>query len=122
MYSKGHSLRNGFALKLIPIYRLSEGKENLVQNEATLNECISILKNNVVILIFSEGLCKNEWQLRPLKKKGTARLAFKAWQEAGIEKMQIQTVELTYNSFSLLLKTIWIKLAITINKNDFEIQ
>lgn len=108
------------ALKLIPIYRLSEGKENLTQNEATFHECISILKNNGAILIFSEGLCKNEWQLRPLKK-GTARLAFRAWQEHGIEKMKVQPVGLTYNSFTLPLKTVWIKLAATIHKNVFEI-
>lgn len=64
-------------LHLIPIYRLQEGAENLHRNEETFAQCYEILKNNGQILIFSEGVCKLEKRLRPLKK-GTARLAFGA--------------------------------------------
>ena len=56
------------ALHLIPIYRLTEGKKNLGKNEDTFKRCIELLKQNQTILIFSEGLCVNEWRLRPLKK------------------------------------------------------
>lgn len=86
------------ALHLIPIYRLSEGKENLSKNKDTFQTCIDLLQQNQTILIFSEGICKNEWQLRPLKK-GTARLALMAT-EAGLTNLRIQPTAINYSSFS----------------------
>ncbi len=86
------------ALHLIPIYRLSEGKENLSKNKDTFQTCIDLLQQNQTILIFSEGICKNEWQLRPLKK-GTARLALMAT-GAGLTNLRIQPTAINYSSFS----------------------
>lgn len=86
------------ALHLIPIYRLSEGKENLIKNTETFSTCIDLLKKNQTILIFSEGICKNEWNLRPLKK-GTARLALAALKE-GVTNLKIQPTNINYTSFS----------------------
>ncbi len=63
------------ALKMIPIYRLSEGKEHLALNDATFEQCKQLFLQGGIVLIFSEGLCKNQWILRPLKK-GTGRIAF----------------------------------------------
>jgi 1-acyl-sn-glycerol-3-phosphate acyltransferase len=60
--------------KLIPIYRLQEGAENLVKNKDTFNRCHAIFRKGGAILMFSEGLCIQEMRLRPLKK-GTARIA-----------------------------------------------
>ncbi|MBC5863612.1 1-acyl-sn-glycerol-3-phosphate acyltransferase [Flavobacterium turcicum] len=85
------------ALHLIPIYRLSEGKENLSKNDDTFQTCINLLQQNQTILIFSEGICKNEWQLR-LLKKGTARLALMA-AEAGLKNLRIQPTAINYSSF-----------------------
>lgn len=86
------------SLQLIPIYRLSEGKSNLSKNEDTFKKCMALLKENKTILIFSEGLCVNEWQLRPLKK-GTARLALLAKNEA-IFNLKVQPTNLNYSSFT----------------------
>jgi 1-acyl-sn-glycerol-3-phosphate acyltransferase len=86
------------ALHLIPIYRLSEGKNNLSKNEETFRRCVALLKQKQTILIFSEGLCVNEWKLRPLKK-GTARLALLANQE-GVSNLRIQPTNLNYSSFT----------------------
>jgi 1-acyl-sn-glycerol-3-phosphate acyltransferase len=85
------------SLQLIPIYRLSEGKSNLVKNEDTFKRCLSLLKNKETILIFSEGICVNEWQLRPLKK-GTARLALMASTE-NKAVVKIQPTNINYSSF-----------------------
>ena len=63
------------ALKMIPIYRLSEGKEHLALNDATFEQCKQLFLQGGIVLIFSEGLCKNQWILRPLKK-GTGRIVF----------------------------------------------
>ena len=86
------------SLHLIPIYRLSEGKENLSKNKDTFEICVELLKQNHTILIFSEGICVNEWNLRVLKK-GTARLALLALNE-NITNLEIQPTNVNYSSFS----------------------
>ncbi len=86
------------SLHLIPIYRLSEGKENLSKNTETFDSCMTLLKKNQTILIFSEGICINEWKLRPLKK-GTARLALLALKD-GISDLEIMPTNINYSSFS----------------------
>ena len=101
--ARGDAFKNQFvarflkSIHLIPIYRLSEGKENLSKNDTTFKTCIDLLKNNKTILIFSEGLCVNEWQLRSLKK-GTARLALMALNE-NINFLLLQPININYSSF-----------------------
>jgi 1-acyl-sn-glycerol-3-phosphate acyltransferase len=85
-----------FSLKLLPVYRVSEGVENLEDNYKTFDACKKIFRQNGIVLIFSEGLCINEWHLRPLKK-GTARLAISSWEE-GIP-LQVLPVGINYSSF-----------------------
>lgn len=60
--------------KLIPIYRLQEGAENLGKNKDTFDKCHAIFRKGGAVLMFSEGLCIQEMRLRALKK-GTARIA-----------------------------------------------
>lgn len=60
--------------KMMPIYRLSEGKEDLGKNKETFDKCHEVFRKGGAILMFSEGLCVQEMRLRPLKK-GTARIA-----------------------------------------------
>lgn len=66
------------SLNVLPVYRVSEGVENLEHNYTTFEACQELFRKNRIVLIFSEGRCINEWHLRPLKK-GTARLALTAW-------------------------------------------
>lgn len=84
------------SLQLLPVYRTSEGVENLGHNYATFNACQETFNNKEIVLIFSEGKCENEWHLRPLKK-GTARLSVTAW-EKNIGLKVIPTA-LNYSSF-----------------------
>ncbi len=91
------------SLKMLPVYRVSEGVENLEHNYKTFDDCIEVFKNNGIVLIFSEGKCVNEWCLRPLKK-GTARLAISAWQQ-GIP-LKIIPLGINYNSFTSFGKNI----------------
>ena len=78
--ARGDSFKNKYiakilaSLNILPVYRISEGAENLNNNYDTFAKCREIFKKNGIVLIFSEGLCINEWKLR-LLKKGTARLA-----------------------------------------------
>ena len=95
------------AVRILPIYRTSEGVENLSSNYSTFDACVEIFRNNGAVQIFSEGLCINEWHLRPLKK-GTARLAFKAWDQQ--IPLKVIPLALNYNSFKLSGKNIFLNL------------
>jgi 1-acyl-sn-glycerol-3-phosphate acyltransferase len=83
-------------LKLLPVYRTSEGVGNLGENYTTFAACRKAFEDGSIVLIFSEGKCENEWHLRPLRK-GTARLAITSWQQ-GIPLKVIPTA-FNYSSF-----------------------
>ncbi|HEY6062399.1 MAG TPA: 1-acyl-sn-glycerol-3-phosphate acyltransferase [Chitinophagaceae bacterium] len=107
------------ALKILPVYRTSEGTENISENYKTFDACISIFRQNGIVAIFSEGICINEWHLRPLKK-GTARLAIKAWEE-GIP-LKILPVGINYSSFTRFGKNIFLNFGEIITANDLDLK
>ena len=118
--ARGDAFKNPFikilaALKILPVYRPSEGVENLSENYKTFDACIEILKDNGVITIFSEGKCINEWHLRSLKK-GTARLAIKAWEEN--IPLTVIPVGLNYSSFTRFGKNVFINFGEPMQKED----
>jgi 1-acyl-sn-glycerol-3-phosphate acyltransferase len=105
------------AVKILPVYRTSEGVENLSENYKTFDACLDIFRNNGVVQIFSEGKCINEWHLRPLKK-GTARLAFSCY-ENNIP-LKVLPVAINYNSFKKFGKNIFISFGKIVTKDDLD--
>lgn len=112
VFKKPFYIRVLSSLKILPVYRTSEGVENLSENYKTFEACIEIFRKNGIITIFSEGKCVNEWHLRPLKK-GTARLALKAWEE-GIP-LKVVPVGINYSSFKRFGKNIYLNFGEAIN-------
>ncbi len=100
--ARGDVFRNKFIgkilyrLKILPVYRVSEGVENLQDNYSTFDQCLELFRKNGIVLIFSEGRCINEWKLRPLKK-GTARLAISCWEKQ--IPLRVLPVGINYSSF-----------------------
>jgi hypothetical protein len=92
--------------------------ENLSTNYETFDSCKKIFKENGLVLIFSEGLCVNEWHLRPLKK-GTARLAISSWKE-GIP-LSILPVGINYGSFNCFGKDVVIHIGDPLQQKDFSL-
>lgn len=90
-------------LQLLPVYRTSEGVENLEQNYITFSACLEAFRHQHLVLIFSEGRCENEWHLRPLKK-GTARLAMSARRQ-GIP-LTVIPLGFNYSSFKQFGKAV----------------
>ncbi len=105
------------ALKMFPVFRISEGVENMNQNYETFEKCKEVFKNNGIVLIFSEGLCINEWHLRPLKK-GTARLAVSSWNEN--IPLKILPAALNYSAFKLFGKNVIINFGETLHEEDID--
>jgi 1-acyl-sn-glycerol-3-phosphate acyltransferase len=107
------------ALKMFPVYRTSEGAENLGINYETFDECKSVFRRNGVVLIFSEAKCINEWHLRPLRK-GTARLSFSSWEED--IPLEVLPVGINYSSFRRFSKNVFINFGDIISKKDFNMK
>lgn len=99
-------------LNIFPVYRRTEGVENLSSNYLTFSNCKSVFRKKGIVLIFSEGRCINEWKLRPLGK-GTARLAISSWED-GIP-VQILPVGINYQSFKSFGKNVVINFGIPIS-------
>ncbi len=106
-----------YKLCMMPIYRISEGKENLSKNDETFDKCSQVFKDKGQVLIFSEGLCTNQTQLLPLKK-GTARLVVQTW-SSDIDLTVIPTA-LNYSQFTSIGKEIVLNFEKPILKTDFE--
>jgi 1-acyl-sn-glycerol-3-phosphate acyltransferase len=102
-------------LFLLPVYRTSEGIENLSHNYTTFASCQEVFKKNGVVMIFSEGRCINEWHLRPLRK-GTARLAIRTW-EKGME-LKVIPVGFNYSGFRNFGKNVHINFGAPILKEE----
>ena len=121
--ARGDVFKNPFyiklltSLKILPVYRTSEGVENLSENYKTFDACINIFRANGIVTIYCEGKCINEWHLRPLKK-GTARLAIKAWEEN--IPLRVLPVGINYNSFRLFGKNVFINFGEVITREIIE--
>ncbi len=100
---------------LLPVYRTSEGVENLSHNYTTFASCQEVFNKKGIVMIFSEGRCINEWHLRPLKK-GTARLAISTWQK-NID-LTVVPVGFNYSAFRLFGKNVHINFGEPIIKQD----
>lgn len=119
--ARGDAFKNSFLrylmslVNMFPIYRLSEGKENLGLNDATFQKSVEVLENNGIVLIFIEGLCVNEWHLRNFKK-GTARIALYC-KEKNIP-LNILPAGINYSSFKNFGKKIFLEFEELISVNQ----
>lgn len=64
-------------IRMIPIYRVRDGIDNMGKNKETFDKSVNILLEKGSILIFGEGNHSLHRSLRPLKK-GFSRIAFQA--------------------------------------------
>ncbi|MFW5706853.1 MAG: 1-acyl-sn-glycerol-3-phosphate acyltransferase [Bacteroidota bacterium] len=67
-------------LKIIPVYRIRDGYEQLANNEQTFREAFRILNNETPIALFPEGNHEGKKKVRYLKK-GLARIALSFWEK-----------------------------------------
>lgn len=105
-------------LHMFPIYRLSEGKENLGLNETAFENSRKVLRKKGIVLIFIEGICLNKNELQPFKK-GAARIAFSSWKE-GIP-MRVLPMGLAYDSFRHFGKKCAIHTGAVLEQKDLQL-
>lgn len=103
------------AVRILPVYRVSEGVANLSANYQTFDQCQQLFQQRQIVLIFSEGKCINEWHLRPLKK-GTARLAISSWDND--IPLRVLPIGINYSSFRRFGKNVMINFGDIISSTD----
>ncbi|MDH3648423.1 MAG: 1-acyl-sn-glycerol-3-phosphate acyltransferase [Saprospiraceae bacterium] len=80
----------------IPIYRFRDGFSNMRKNQQSFELTYEVLAEKKVLLIFSEGNTRLQKKLFPLQK-GTARLAFGAWESQALDETVIVPVGINYS-------------------------
>ncbi|HMG16220.1 MAG TPA: 1-acyl-sn-glycerol-3-phosphate acyltransferase [Saprospiraceae bacterium] len=83
------------SMHLIPIFRFRDGYANLKNNQETFKYCNEVLRDQKAIFILVEGRTIQEKRLRPLQK-GTARMAFGAYEEYGVDNTVIVPMGVSY--------------------------
>ncbi|HTB32688.1 MAG TPA: 1-acyl-sn-glycerol-3-phosphate acyltransferase [Bacteroidia bacterium] len=107
-------------INILPVYRKEEGKELMHKNTGTFSACIEIFKKNGAVTIFTEGFSENKYELRPLRK-GTARLAFEAWNNPEIgAKLKVVPVAIHYSSWLKIHPVVYVEFLKNIEKDDFD--
>ncbi len=97
-------------LKILPVYRIRDGFQNLQLNDDIFRKTLDVLKNHSGIGILPEGNHFGQRRLRPLKK-GIARIAFQAEDACNNElKIQIIPIGLNYSNYVSLRSRLLIRL------------
>lgn len=101
-----------YFLKILPVYRIRDGMENLKSNDETFNKTVEVLKNKNGLVVLPEGSHEGFRRLRQLKK-GICRIAFQA-DEAADFKLNIKIIpvglEFThYSRFRQVLTVVYSK-------------
>lgn len=74
VFSKPWAARLLSLVHIKPIYRFRDGFSTLKNNDVVMQDCVDLMKQNEVILLFPEGNHNEPWSLRAFQK-GFARLA-----------------------------------------------
>jgi 1-acyl-sn-glycerol-3-phosphate acyltransferase len=108
-----------YFLKIIPVYRLRDGKENLNYNDESFDIALRCLMNNNAVGIMPEGTDIDRNQLRPLKK-GIARIALQAQEQLGTKAgVKIIPVGIHYSNYTSFRTNIHISFGPPIEANEF---
>src|SRR5690606_10332368 len=77
-------------LKIMPVYRMRDGKENLAKNDETFLSSIRVLENNFALGLFPEAAHSGKRQML-VHKKAVPRIVFMA-EEKSKNNLDIQII------------------------------
>jgi len=86
-------------LKMMPVYRIRDGYENLGKNQEVFTRCTEVLSSGHSLCMFPEGNHNDRRFFRPLKK-GLARIAFEAENQCDFKLgLKIVPTGIDYSSY-----------------------
>lgn len=77
-------------LKIMPVYRMRDGKENLAKNDVTFQNSVRVLENNFALGLFPEAAHSGKRQML-VHKKAVPRIVFMA-EEKSKNNLDIQII------------------------------
>jgi len=106
-------------MKIMPVYRMRDGKEQLSKNEETFAASITILRNNSPLALFPEGAHSGKRQMLA-HKKAVPRIVFMA-EEKTEENLNIHVIPtgIYYSSYWKFNRTVIVNIGTPIRVNDF---
>jgi 1-acyl-sn-glycerol-3-phosphate acyltransferase len=105
-------------LKIIPVYRIRDGFENLMLNTTVFDEAVQVLHNNNALCLMPEGTHGNKRQLQPLVK-GTFRIAFLAKEKFPELNLSIIPVGIDYSSYSSFRSRMIVQFGVPIAVSEY---
>lgn len=106
-------------LKIMPVYRLRDGKEQLANNDKTFADSIKVLKNNVPLALFPEAAHSGKRQMLA-HKKAVPRIVFMAEERADQNlNIHIVPIGIYYSSYWKFDRTVIVNFGKPLKVNDY---
>ncbi|MDD2635359.1 MAG: 1-acyl-sn-glycerol-3-phosphate acyltransferase [Bacteroidales bacterium] len=107
-------------LKILPVFRIRDGKENLTNNDLTFEIASKVLENKQNIGIFPEARHTNKRRLLGLKK-AIPRLAFMAEEKNDFNlNTRIVPVGIYYSKYNRMRSILHVRYGVPIQVSDFK--
>lgn len=106
-------------LKIMPVYRLRDGKENLEKNEQTFADSIKVLEHNFALALFPEAAHSAKRQML-VHKKAVPRIVFMAEEKTNNQlDIQIVPTGIYYSHYWKFNRTVIVNFGDPIPVKDF---
>jgi 1-acyl-sn-glycerol-3-phosphate acyltransferase len=106
-------------MKIMPVYRLRDGKENLNKNDQTFSDSIKVLENNMALALFPEAAHSGKRQML-VHKKAVPRIVFMAEEKTGFNlDIQIIPTGIYYSHYWKFNRTIVVNFGEPIPVKEF---
>jgi 1-acyl-sn-glycerol-3-phosphate acyltransferase len=106
-------------MKIMPVYRLQDGKENLAKNDDTFNQSIKVLENNFALALFPEAAHSFKRQMM-VHKKAVPRIVFMAEEKTGNQlDIQIIPAGIFYSHYWKFNRTVIVQFGDPVSVNDY---
>ncbi len=106
-------------LKIMPVYRMRDGKENLTKNDETFLNSVKVLENNFALGLFPEAAHSGKRQML-VHKKAVPRIVFMT-EEKAERNLDIQIIPtgIFYSSYWKLNRNLVVNFGKPIRVNEF---
>lgn len=109
-----------YFLKILPVFRMRDGRENLQNNDETFDVAVRVLENRQSVGLFPETRHNNKRSLLPLKK-GVPRLVFMAEEKNDFRLgVKIVPVGINYSDYTKMRGTLFVKYGKAISAADYK--
>lgn len=106
-------------LKIMPVYRMRDGKDQLAKNEKTFADSIKVLENNCALALFPEAAHSAKRQMLS-HKKAVPRIVFQAEEKADNNlDIHIVPTGIYYSSYWKFNRSVLVNFGEPILVNDF---